>query len=39
MTYSFEFLRAAWRCAVRGEWRAARMYLRTARACMGKPPF
>jgi len=33
------FLRAALHHALRGEWRIALMYLRTAKACLGKPPF
>jgi hypothetical protein len=39
MNYTTEFMRAAMRCALRREWRACWMYLRTARACFGKPPF
>jgi hypothetical protein len=39
MTYTTEFLRAAMHCALRREWSACRMYIKTAWACFGKPPF
>lgn len=39
MNYALEFLRAAMRSAIRGEWRVALMYVRWARAQIGPPPF
>jgi hypothetical protein len=37
--WAWEFFRCAIRCALRGEWRAALMYLRTAKAQLGPPRF
>jgi hypothetical protein len=39
MMNALYFVRSAFHCAIRRKWRAALMYLRTARACMGRPPF
>ena len=39
MNYAIEFTRAAFNYAIRGEWRTAWMYLKWARAQLGKPPF
>ncbi len=38
-SYTLEFIRAALRCAIRGEWRAAWMYVKWARAQIGPLPF
>ena len=39
MTSTIYFIRSALHCALRREWRTALMYLRVAKACMGRPPF
>ena len=39
MNYAWEFTKAAFHCALRGQWAVAWMYVKWARAQLGPPPF